>query len=602
MSNLNNVTSSQIWMFFFFIFFTICCSTCFSDLCSSRIPELQMLWIILFAMVMTLIIYLVWWFCIYYPYDTNILPTCPPTSPSPSPSSDVSPSPSSDVQEMYQSSQPTKCGDCGGCVSKSTFTKTFIINNQFLDFTNATAPPVTVYTQYKDSDGDFVSHKRNIASKQGNYNADGSDSNYPFNISNHPADSGKSIWDDVNQCYIDWENSDSTSEKVGGGNLGIRAYIGGETNPIPAPAWASEDENTYQMNFCVYHPYISNSSYCQAPYLTYGLCNTPNSWSVKRHGGPLTAYDGQTQVEDISYRVPPNGIPIMNNSSSIIYAQVDNASIVSIAPGKKGIFGWGFNGSQPSESTSWTLRIYVDPTDTGLTFTIYQDAEKNPYKNDVLQPVSVDGEKIPKEDLTYIGTNIDLSANTLTGWPSKTQGDSSTCNVRATNPDGSYVYMIEPQSVSGSSVGISSVDIKWHYQNAIQYQTQWSNNVFEIVDATVKENFANIGGAVSRNRPAAETAANRNQGTGFHFQVTPPKFCYNGGGDYVKPPTKEQQEYCKNLISTKEGQNLYYDYNCTPGFFNGRPLNMEPRHPESNANWENTMCEPPILADNPKVL
>lgn len=118
----------------------------------------------------------------------------------------------------------------------------------------------------------------------------------------------------------------------------------------------------------------------------------------------------------------------------------------------------------------------------------------------------------------------------------------------------------------------------------------------------LKENFADVGGAVSRNRPASDTAVNRNQGIGFHFQVTPPKFCYNGGGDYVKPPTKEQQEYCKNLMSTEEGRNLYYDYNCTPGFFNGRPLNMEPRTPESNAYWENTMCDSPILADNPKVL
>ncbi|OUW95992.1 MAG: hypothetical protein CBD97_01925 [Pelagibacteraceae bacterium TMED237] len=108
--------------------------------------------------------------------------------------------------------------------------------------------------------------------------------------------------------------------------------------------------------------------------------------------------------------------------------------------------------------------------------------------------------------------------------------------------------------------------------------------------------------------PIIDSNKNDNLGIDNYFEVTPAKFCYNGGGGYVKPPTHSQQEYCQKLMSTEGGRNVYYTYSCQPGLFSGRPLNMPARTEESNSCWQNPIKLeginglPPLIPEHPPVL
>lgn len=85
----------------------------------------------------------------------------------------------------------------------------------------------------------------------------------------------------------------------------------------------------------------------------------------------------------------------------------------------------------------------------------------------------------------------------------------------------------------------------------------------------------------------------------FHFEVTPAKTC--DGGLYMTQGAP-QQKYCEKLLSTPQGRKQYYEVNCPGGLYSGRPLHME-RTPMSDSQWENQMCNPPILQKNhPQVL
>ena len=100
------------------------------------------------------------------------------------------------------------------------------------------------------------------------------------------------------------------------------------------------------------------------------------------------------------------------------------------------------------------------------------------------------------------------------------------------------------------------------------------------------------------------------------FQVTPAKLC--GAGPYMTS-TGPYHEMCKKMWSSPEGRAYIGEYNCLngtcgpglgasighpygEGLYNGRPLHFE-RTPMSDKNWENNMCQPPVLQEgHPRVL
>ena len=81
----------------------------------------------------------------------------------------------------------------------------------------------------------------------------------------------------------------------------------------------------------------------------------------------------------------------------------------------------------------------------------------------------------------------------------------------------------------------------------------------------------------------------------FHFEVTPYKKC--DGGAYMTQ-SGPNQEFCKKLLSTQEGQDKYNMFNCGTGDYHGRPLNFGPFTPLSNDQWENTSCDKPNTRNN----
>jgi hypothetical protein len=97
------------------------------------------------------------------------------------------------------------------------------------------------------------------------------------------------------------------------------------------------------------------------------------------------------------------------------------------------------------------------------------------------------------------------------------------------------------------------------------------------------------------------------------LEITPEKKC--DGGSYLTG----DDEYCKDKWNSPEGQKDLSRYNCIngncggtvnydgnidkcagQGMYNGRPLNLPSRTPESNDNWENEMCKSPILTSSEK--
>ena len=104
---------------------------------------------------------------------------------------------------------------------------------------------------------------------------------------------------------------------------------------------------------------------------------------------------------------------------------------------------------------------------------------------------------------------------------------------------------------------------------------------------------------------------------GFRFEVTPAKRCE--GGPFMTQ-SGPNHELCKRMWSTPEGRAEIAKYNCLNGqcpnqhgvttgkpwgngLFVGRPLHFETSPPLSDALWQNTTCNPPILKqDSPSVL
>ena len=92
------------------------------------------------------------------------------------------------------------------------------------------------------------------------------------------------------------------------------------------------------------------------------------------------------------------------------------------------------------------------------------------------------------------------------------------------------------------------------------------------------------------------------------LEITPEKKC--DGGSYLTGTN----EYCKDKWNSPQGRRDLSRYNCInghcggtinydgntdkctgQGMYNGRPLNLPSRTPESNDNWKNEMCQSPIL-------
>ena len=75
---------------------------------------------------------------------------------------------------------------------------------------------------------------------------------------------------------------------------------------------------------------------------------------------------------------------------------------------------------------------------------------------------------------------------------------------------------------------------------------------------------------------------NKTQKDNFHFQVTPEKLCDLGPYMYTSDPVK--QKLCNSFSPSDLAK-----YECCPGQ-HGRPVWFN-RTDESNADWENTMCD-----------
>ena len=92
------------------------------------------------------------------------------------------------------------------------------------------------------------------------------------------------------------------------------------------------------------------------------------------------------------------------------------------------------------------------------------------------------------------------------------------------------------------------------------------------------------------------------------LEITPEKKC--DGGSYLT----DTNEFCKDKWDSHQGRRDLSRYNCInghcegtinydgntdnctgQGMYNGRPLNLPSRTPESNDMWENEMCQSPIL-------
>lgn len=92
------------------------------------------------------------------------------------------------------------------------------------------------------------------------------------------------------------------------------------------------------------------------------------------------------------------------------------------------------------------------------------------------------------------------------------------------------------------------------------------------------------------------------------LEITPEKKC--DGGSYLTGT----KEYCKDKWNSPQGRRDLSRYNCInghcgstinydgntdkcagQGMYNGRPLNLPSRTPESNDKWKNEMCQSPIL-------
>lgn len=92
------------------------------------------------------------------------------------------------------------------------------------------------------------------------------------------------------------------------------------------------------------------------------------------------------------------------------------------------------------------------------------------------------------------------------------------------------------------------------------------------------------------------------------LEITPEKKC--DGGSYLTGTN----EYCKDKWNSPQGRRDLSRYNCInghcggtinydgntdkcagQGMYNGRPLNLPSRTPQSNDKWENEMCQSPIL-------
>lgn len=92
------------------------------------------------------------------------------------------------------------------------------------------------------------------------------------------------------------------------------------------------------------------------------------------------------------------------------------------------------------------------------------------------------------------------------------------------------------------------------------------------------------------------------------LEITPEKKC--DGGSYLTGTN----EYCKDKWNSPQGRRDLSRYNCInghcggtinydgntdkcagQGMYNGRPLNLPSRTPESNDKWKNEMCQSPIL-------
>lgn len=80
----------------------------------------------------------------------------------------------------------------------------------------------------------------------------------------------------------------------------------------------------------------------------------------------------------------------------------------------------------------------------------------------------------------------------------------------------------------------------------------------------------------------------------FHFELTPQKKC--DGGNYMYTSDPEKQKLCSSF--TPEELSMYQ---CPNGAFHGRPVWWN-RTNESNANWQNTMCDSGLDDFSTRVL
>lgn len=86
---------------------------------------------------------------------------------------------------------------------------------------------------------------------------------------------------------------------------------------------------------------------------------------------------------------------------------------------------------------------------------------------------------------------------------------------------------------------------------------------------------------------------NKTQKDNFHFQLTPEKNCDGGAYMYTSNPIK--QKLCNSFPPSDLAK-----YSCCPGQ-HGRPV-WWARSDESNADWENTMCDSKLDDFAPHVL
>ena len=81
---------------------------------------------------------------------------------------------------------------------------------------------------------------------------------------------------------------------------------------------------------------------------------------------------------------------------------------------------------------------------------------------------------------------------------------------------------------------------------------------------------------------------------GFHFELTPQKYCE--GGDYMRSSSPEKQKFCSQFSEVDMSR-----YECPSGFV-GAPVNWN-YTPESDDKWQNTRCKDISSSYNdPQVL